>query len=94
MSASYETTLKDIILAKAKILERMTKITGYSGLEEKLKDVVKSTALAAQRSLIPYLEELDEDKKEKALSLFEAELLSILQSIDSGLETTPPPKTR
>jgi len=87
-SASYEATLKDFVIAKARLLERMTKITGSSGLEEKLKDVARRTALAAQKTLVQYLEE---SSREKALSLFETELRLLLETIESGLETTPPP---
>jgi hypothetical protein len=87
-SASYENTLKDFVVAKARLLERITKITGSSGLEEKLKDVARRVALAAQKTLIQYLEE---SSREKALSLFETELRLLLDTIESGLETTPPP---
>ena len=72
-------------------LERTTKITGSSGLEEKLKDVTRRTALAAQRTLIQYLKVED---REKAFALWQQELQAILQVIDSGLETTPPPETK
>jgi len=88
-NASYESTLKDFVLAKSRLLERITKITGSSGLEEKLKDVARRTALAAQRTLMQYLKD---DERDNALSLFETELRLLLETIESGLETTPPPK--
>lgn len=87
-NASYETTLKDFVLAKARLLERMTKISGSSGLEEKLKDIARRTALAAQKTLVQYLKD---DERDKALSLFEIELRMLIEIIESGLETTPPP---
>jgi hypothetical protein len=88
-SAAYEGALKDFILAKARILERITKVTGSSGLEEKLKDVIRETALIAQKTLIQYLREEDRDK---AFTLFDQELRTLLESVESGLETTPPPE--
>lgn len=90
-TASYEGYLKDYILAKVRILERMTKITGSSGYEEKLKDMVRLTALAAQKTVIQYIQE---EHQEKAFALFETELRSLLESIESGFETTPPAKTK
>lgn len=87
-NASYETTLKDFVLAKARLLERITKISGSSGLEEKLKDIARRTALAAQKTLVQYLKD---DERDKALSLFETELRMLIDIIESGLETTPPP---
>lgn len=87
-NASYETTLKDFVLAKARLLERVTKISGSSGLEEKLKDIARRTALAAQKTLVQYLKD---DERDKALSLFETELRMLIEIIESGLETTPPP---
>lgn len=88
-NASYETTLKDFVIAKAKLLERMTKISGSSGLEEKLKDIARRTALAAQKTLVQYLKD---DERDKALTLFETELRMLIEIIESGLETTPPPR--
>lgn len=90
-SASYEGYLKDYILAKVRILERMTKITGSSGYEEKLKDIVHLTAIAAQKTVIQYLKE---EHREKAFALFETELRAILESIESGFETTLPAKAK
>lgn len=90
-NASYESTLKDFVLAKARLLERITKITGSSGLEEKLKDVARRVALAAQKTLMQYLKD---DERDKALSLFETELRLLLGTIESGLETTPPPDNK
>jgi len=90
-SASYEGYLKDYILAKVRILERMTKITGSSGYEEKLKDMVRLTALAAQKTVIQYIQE---EHQEKAFALFETELRALLESIESGFETTSPAKTK
>jgi len=87
-NASYEGALKDFVLAKTRILERITKISGSSGLEEKLKDVARSVALAAQKTLVQYLKE---DERDNAFALFETELRALLESIESGLETTPPP---
>lgn len=87
-NASYESTLKDFVIAKARLLERITKITGSSGLEEKLKDVALRTALAAQKTLMQYLKV---DERDKAHELFEIELRLLLGTIESGLETTPPP---
>lgn len=88
-NASYETTLKDFVIAKAKLLEQMTKISGSSGLEEKLKDIARRTALAAQKTLVQYLKD---DERDKALTLFETELRMLIEIIESGLETTPPPR--
>lgn len=90
-SASYEGYLKDFILAKVRVLERMTKITGSSGYEEKLKDMVRLTALAAQKTVIQYIKE---EHQEKAFALFETELRALLESIEAGFETTPPAKTK
>jgi len=80
-SIGHERVLNDYIKTKAALLERATKLVGASGLEGKLKNVVKQTALAAQRSLIPYLKEED---KAKAFALFEQEISSILNNIEAG----------
>ena len=86
-TASYEGTLKDFIGTKVRILERIAKITGSSGLESRMIDVVKRTALAAQRTLVQHL---NEDEAELAFEMFESEMRTILDTIASGLETTPP----
>jgi len=90
-TASYEGYLKDYILAKTRLLERMTKITGSSGYEEKLKDMVYRTALAAQNTLVQYL---DPAQQEKAFALFEIEIQTLLESIESGFETVLPAKAK
>ena len=62
-------------------MERVTRLTGSSGMEERLKDVIKQTAMAAQRTLIPYLKE---EEKAKAFSLFEQEIMDILTNLEAG----------
>lgn len=81
-TASFEGVLKDLIKTKANLLERMSKITGSSGMEQRLKDMVKYTALAAQKTLVPYLRD---DKKDDAFVLFDQEMEDILIAIDADV---------
>jgi len=80
-SANYEKVLNDFIRTKAQLMERVTRLTGSSGMEERLKDVIKQTAMAAQRTLIPYLKE---EEKAKAFSLFEQEIMDVLTNLEAG----------
>lgn len=80
-SAAYEGVLKDLIKTKALLLERISKITGSTGMEHKLKDMVKQTALAAQKTLVPYL---IDDRRDTAFQLFDLEIEDILLTIESG----------
>jgi len=85
-SAAYEGVLKDFVKTKASLLERMSKITGSTGVEARLKDMVKQAALAAQKTLVPYLKE---DRRDDAFMLFDQEFEDILRSIDSGEAIAP-----
>lgn len=84
-TASFEGVLKDLIKTKGNLLERMSKITGSSGMEQRLKDMVKHTALAAQKTLVPYLRD---DKKNDAFILFDQEIEDILMAIDADMAIT------
>jgi len=79
-SAAYEGVLKDLIKTKALLLERMSKITGTTGMEERLKEVIKKTAQAIQRTLIPHLKE---EEKESAFEAFEKEITAILVAVEA-----------
>jgi len=83
-SAAYEGVLKDLVKTKAALLERVSRVTGSTGMEAKLKDMVKQTALAVQKTLAPYL---IEDRRETAYQLFDQEIEDILMSIESGMAT-------
>lgn len=82
-SAAFEGVLKDLIKTKANLLERMSKVTGSTGMDQRLQDMVKHTALAAQKTLVPYLRD---DQKDEAFILFDQEIEDILLAIDT--ETT------
>lgn len=79
-SSSYEGVLKDLIRTKAALLERMSKITGTTGMEGRLKDVVKQTAMAVQKTLVPHLKE---DRRDEAFMLFDHEIEEVLMNIES-----------
>lgn len=83
-SAAFEGVLKDLIKTKANLLERMSKITGSAGMEQRLKDMVRHTALAAQKTLVPHLRD---DKKDDAFTLFDQEIEDILIAIDTDMVT-------
>jgi len=80
-SAAYEGVLKDYIKTAAALAQRTSEITGSTGVEEKLKEMVKRTAMAAQKTLYPYVQG---DRKDEAFKLFDQELEELLVSVDSG----------
>ena len=84
-SAAYEGILNNYIKSKAILLQRVSEITGSTGVEEKMKEMVQRTALAAQKTLHPYVMS---DSKDEAFRLFELELEDLLASIESGLVLT------
>lgn len=80
-NAAYESVLKDYIKTAAQLSARLSEITGSTGVEEKLKEMVKRTAMAAQKTLHPYVQS---DRKDEVFKLFDQELEEILLSIESG----------
>ena len=80
-TAAYEGVLKDYIRTKALFAQRVSAITGSTGVEEKLKEMVHMTAMAAQKTLHPYI---GADRKDEVYKLFDQEIESILLSIESG----------
>jgi len=80
-TAAYEGVLKDYVRTAAQLSQRLSTITGSTGVEEKLKEMVKRTAMAAQKTLHPYVQS---DRKDEVFKLFDQELEEILLSIESG----------
>jgi len=80
-TAAYEGVLKDYIRTKAMFAQRISEITGSTGVEEKLKEMVHRTAMAAQKTLHPYV---GPDRRDEVFKLFDQELEEILLSIESG----------
>jgi len=85
-TAAFEGVLNSYVRTKADLLKRMSEVTGSSGIEEAKKEVVRKTALAAQKTLLAYL---IPDKKVEALMLFEQELEEILLSIEPNPDRLP-----
>jgi len=84
-NASYENVLRGYIQTRAELCKRLSNITGSTGMEQRLKDVVRQTALAAQKTLTPYLRE---DRKSDAFTLFDQEIEDILLTIEASSAVT------
>jgi len=89
VSPPVEVAINQYVNTKARLLERQTKVTGQSGLENKLKDMIKTVMIAVQRTLIPYLQP---DRKEEAFTLLDNDLRSIIEGIDRTIDTLNPKK--
>jgi uncharacterized protein YerC len=79
-TASYETVLRGLIQTKADLLRRMSAITGSTGMVQAKTDVIKLTALAAQKTLVPHLKD---DRKKTAFELFDQEIEGILIAVNA-----------